>query len=281
MKKLSLIYLPALFFLYILIETILKLNHSSLCHSTGCLLADNLLKFDSLYLNYVGIAISIVIALIGWLSHKRSLNKKFFYLILFASLAFETIMLGYQYFVSPEMCIFCMGIYAFLLVMLLSASWRHFIIALFIFTSSIIALSFLAIPKSEAFVLKDGNYLIQSPTCEHCKKVKSYLNENSISFTKLEIDDIEARNFVTFLNFSTIPMLIVKDGKNVQIVNGDSDIIKFFSKQNGNKEDGVVFEESISVTGENSSLLYEDEGKDEGCGFATLAKIDESNCSKK
>ena len=278
MKKLSLIYLPTLFFLYITIETILKLNHSSLCHSTGCLLADNLLKFDSLYLNYIGIAISIVIAIIGWLSYKKSIDEKVFYLILFASLTFETIMLGYQYFVSPEMCVFCMGIYAFLFVMLLSSSWRYFLVALFILPSSIIALSFLAIPKSEAFVLKNGNYLIQSPTCEHCKKVKLYLKENSISFTKLAIDDIEARNFVTFLNFSSIPILIVKDGKNVKIVNGDSDIIKFFSEKE--TENKVVFEESVSVAGEDSNLLYEEEDKEEGCGFATLSKIDESNCSK-
>jgi len=162
--------------------------------------------------------------------------------------------------------------------MLLSASWRYFLVALFIFPSSIIPLSFLAIPKSEAFIIKDGNYLIQSPTCEHCKKVKSYLKKNSIRLTKLAIDDIEARNFVTFLNFSTIPMLIVKDGKNVKIVNGDSDIIEFFAEKE--TESKVVFEESVSVAGEDSNLLYEDEGKDEGCGFATLSKIDESNCSK-
>ncbi|NEW60031.1 hypothetical protein GSY74_01935 [Sulfurovum sp. bin170] len=291
MKKLSFVYLPALFFVYIAVETLLKLNHSTLCESAGCLLADNLLWFDSIYLNFMGLADALIILAIGWLSYKRAIREKLFYLVLFASLAFETILIGYQYFVSPEMCIFCMGVYAFLVVIMLLSAKKYFLMVVPVIASVVVALSFLTIPKSEAFVIEDGNYLVQSPTCTHCKKVKDYLNENNISFTKLNIDDIEARNFATFLNFTTIPILIVKEGKSVQIINGDNNIIDSLSKPTNAivmeeiiVEDAVIVEDSVAVESSSSSgnLLYDDaSADDEGCGFGSITKLeDESNCSK-
>ncbi|SFV55380.1 Vitamin K epoxide reductase [hydrothermal vent metagenome] len=285
MKKLSFVYLPILFFIYLAVEAVLKLNHSTLCESTGCLLADNLLWFDSIYLNFMGLADALIILALGWLSYKKAISEKLFFLVLFASLGFETILLTYQYFASPEMCKFCMGVYTFLVVIMLLSSKKYFLMVVPVIVSVIVALSFLTIPKSEAFVTKDGNYLIQSATCKHCKKVKKYLHENNISFTKLNIDDIEARNFATFLNFKTIPILIVKEGKQIHIINGDNNIIDSFSKpkETVTVEDSIVAEESVVVESSSSSdLLYNDNaGADEGCGFASITTLEEeSNCSK-
>jgi glutaredoxin len=180
-----------------------------------------------------------------------------------------------------------MGVYSFLVVMMALSARKYFLMVIPVIASIIIALSLLSMPKSEAFVTKDGNYLIQSPTCKHCKKVKAYLKENNIEFTKLDIDDIEARNFATFLDFKTIPILITKEGKNIKIINGDSNIISSFAKPEVVMEEAVVAEESImveeslSVGSSSSDLLYEDEDANEGCGFASLDKVEEeSDCSK-
>ena len=77
----------------------------------------------------------------------------------------------------------------------------------------------------------------------------------------------------------------------LEIINGDKNIITYFENKNKNiaMEDSVQIEDSVDVeessttqsanTG-SSELLYEgDEEADEGCGFATLTKL-ESNCSK-
>ena len=285
MKKTSFIYLPILFFIYVSTETILKLFHSTLCASTGCLLADSLLRFDSIYLNFIGVFDALAILVIGILSYNKKISEKLFFLVVVSSLLFETIMLGYQYFASPEMCKFCMGVYTFLVLITLLSSKKYFLMVIPAVIALIVSLSFLAIPKSAPFVTKNGNYLIQSPTCPHCKKVKSYLKENDIKFTKLNIDDIEARNFATFLNFKTIPILIIRNGKKVNIINGDKDIIQFFSKKKDVViEENAVVEESAVVGDDSSSssinILTNDEDEaDEGCGFATLEKL-ETNCSK-
>ncbi|NOZ91218.1 MAG: hypothetical protein GXO60_08055 [Epsilonproteobacteria bacterium] len=283
MKKISFIYLPLLFFIYVTTEAVLKLFHSTLCESTGCLLADSLLKFDSIYLNFIGVADALIILLIGWLSFNKKISEKLFFIVLIASLLFETIMLGYQYFVSPEMCKFCMGVYTFLVIISILSTRKYFLMVVPFVISVFVALSFLALPKSQAFVTKDGNYLIQSSTCPHCKKVKEYLKDKNIDFKKLSIDDVEARNFATFLDFKTIPILLIKDGKSVQIVNGDKNIIEFFE----NKSKDTTTQDNIEVEDkkqeiesvDSSSLLYKEDSFDEGCGFISLTKL-ESNCSK-
>lgn len=277
MKKISFIILPILFLLYVSGETYLKLNHSSLCESTGCKLADSLLLFDSIYLNFIGVLAALAILITGLLAYKRVVHKNFFYIVVGASLLFETIMLGYQYYASPEMCKFCMGVYAFLVIIMFTASRRHFLVAMIGAISVFTSLSFLAIPKATAFVTQDGTYLIQSKSCPHCKKVKAYMHENNIDFTKIDIEGIEAQHFATFLNFKTIPILIVKEGKNVKIINGDKDIIDSYENVSKKSEE-IVIEESVSL---NTTFEV---AKDEGCGFAnlnTIANEEESDCSKK
>jgi glutaredoxin len=280
MKKISFIYLPILFFIYVSAEAVLKLLHSSLCESTGCLLADSLLRFDSIYLNLIGVADALAILIFGILAYKKKAFEKLFFLVVITSLLFETIMLGYQYFASPEMCKFCMGVYAFLAVITLLSSKKYFIMIVPAVVALVTALSFLAIPKSASFVTKNGNFLIQSPECPHCKKVKKYLKENSIEFTKLSIDDVEARNFATFLNFKTIPILIIKNGKNVKIINGDKNIIEFFNNKNEvTVEESAVVGEESATSDINLLAGNSEEDADEGCGFVSLEKLD-TNCSK-
>ena len=218
----------------------------------------------------------IGILITGILAYKKIIHTNLFYIVVGSALLFETIMLGYQYFASPEMCKFCMGIYAFLVAIMLTASFRHFVVTAMGVVSVLMALSFLAIPNSKPYILKDGNYLLQSASCPHCKKVKEYMKENYISYTKIDIQDIEAQHFATFLNFKTIPILITKEGSNIKIINGDKDIIDAYSSSK--KEDvssGIVIEESVSI---NSTFDVVDE---EGCGFASLNTITEkeSDCT--
>jgi glutaredoxin len=226
---------------------------------------------------------ALAILVVGILSFRGKISEKLFFIIVVTSLLFETIMLGYQYFASPEMCKFCMGVYGFLVVVTLLASKKYFLMVIPAIIGLVTALSFLAIPKSAPFVVESGNYLIQSPTCPHCKKVKVYLKEHNIEFTKLDIDAIEARNFATFLNFKTIPILLIKDGKRVEIINGDKNIIDFFTTKRSKAKESTVVGES-AVVGDDTpnsriNLMESGDEGDEGCGFITLQKLD-TNCSE-
>jgi glutaredoxin len=257
MKKFAFIYLPILFLIYVSTETLFRLNDASTCDTQGCELAANLLKFDSIYLNYLGVLCALLILILGVLSIKKRIDEKLFFLVLYASILFETIMIAYQYWVIPLMCQFCLGVYAFLLLIGLFASLRKFIFLTPFILANIVALSFLDMPKSINFIDKNRYYLIESVSCENCEKVKEYLKSNNIEAAKIDIDNIEASNFLTFLNISTIPTLIINE-KDIKIVNGYSEIIKYLSKGVQKQEEPQV--DIGNIFNKNQS----------GCGFNVL-----------
>ena len=258
MRFISYILMPFLFLSYIVTDTYLKINNSALCHSKGCELAASLLKIDSIVLNYIGIASAGLLLILGIFTYKEYISKKVFLVYLFSCIAFETIMIGYQFFVSPHMCKFCLGVYGFLLLIFLFASGRFFIVILPFVMAIFIAFSFLAIPKNKSFITKDGNYLIQSPTCPHCKLVKDYMHKKKIPFVRLNASDIEDRNFIRFLGYKTIPLLIIKKGSSVTIINGDEDIIKYF-------EEKIEKTTASTSNSEPNIDLISVEGKADGC----------------
>jgi glutaredoxin len=241
-------------------------------------LADGLLHFSSIYLNYAGVAGAFLIMILGFLAYKRDSFKKYFYYVVFIALLFETIMLGYQYFASPQMCKFCMGVYAFLLSILLFSARGYFLVAVPAILALLVALSSLKIANTAPVVMADGVYLIQSPTCPHCKKVKKYLKEKKIEFKKIGIKRAEAQNFITFLGYHTIPMLIVKDGSKVQVVNGDEDIINYYEnlEKGDTKEENKESQTASSQEPINVDDLFGNIGGEEGCGFLPMEK--EESC---
>ena len=268
MRFFSFILLPFLFLSYLVADTYLKLNHSALCHTKGCELAAGLIRIDSLTLNYIGIASAMLLLFLGVLVFKELVSKKIFVIYLASCIMFETIMLGYQFFASPELCKFCLGVYGFLLVIMLFASGKYFLSVIPLVLAPFMALGLLAIPNGDFFVTKDANYLIQSPTCPHCKLVKKYLHDKKIPFIKLQASDIEDRNFIKFLGYKTIPMLIVKKGSQVTIINGDEDIVEYFESKNP-KNSTIVESPTID--------LLSDSKKSDGCEIDISLKPD---CSK-
>ena len=270
MKKFSFVYLPLLFLIYLVTETFLKLNHSSLCHSKGCELAGGLLNIPALWLNYIGIASVVILLVLGYLTTLRAFSKKYFFIFLSSMLMFETVMIAYQYFASPELCKFCLGVYSFLwLIALLTMRWK----VVFLLPAVVAVLSafyFLAIPKQVSFLNANGNYLIQSSTCPHCKKVKKFLDQNSIAYTKLDAKKIESREFVKFLGYKTIPVLLIKSSDEIKIINGDKDIINYFS------HDKKVIQKPQEQTSPTDVLKIP--SQDDGCGIDIF---EEKSCDKK
>ncbi|MCF6243535.1 MAG: hypothetical protein L3J43_00695 [Sulfurovum sp.] len=248
----SRVVLPLLLFIYIAIETYLKLNDSSLCDATGCKLAGELLKFNPLYLNYLGLFAVFSLTILGYLSLKNTLMKKVFFTVLYGAIAFEATILGYQYLVNPEPCIFCLGIFSSLLLIGLLSQTKNFILLATIALSIFIGLNTLAINKNKSYITADGLYLIQSNSCSHCKKVKKFFTEEKIDYTPISVREVNARSFLKFVDISSIPVAIIKNENTIQIIKGDKDIITHFSQEQEQKH--VSKREETAQTQTNSSL---------------------------
>ncbi len=228
MKLFSRVLLPLILLIYIAIETYAKLHHTSICGSTGCKLAGQLLNFPSIYLNFMGLAAVAGILILGWLSLKRPEWEKLFFIALYAAIAFETIMFAYQFLVNPEPCIFCAGVYSGLLLIALVSRPMYLLYALPVIASLWVALSTLAIPQNKDLISQEGIYLIHSETCPHCKKVKAYFADHNISYHPIDVHTANARSLLKGLGIHEIPVLLMRNGTTTTVLKGDEPIIEHF-----------------------------------------------------
>lgn len=266
MKFIARVILPLILFAYVSIEAILKMQKSSLCHSTGCELAEQLLKFDSMYLYLFGAVGALAIALFGYLSTKRESFSKLFYITLYSAIAFESIMISYQVIANPEPCKFCMGVYGLLLVTALFSSWRYLLYALPVVASIFISMTSLAIPKNKVIAGTDGLYLIQSQTCPHCRNVKEYMKKNNISYTPIKASNTNARSLMKDLNITQIPVLLVKEPSRTQVIKGDNIIIEHLKNSLAMKvsEKSDIYKQKSEGCQADDSITEKKAGCEEG-----------------
>jgi len=268
MRFFARVFLPFLLLLYIGAETYLKLQHTSLCGEVGCKLAGELLRFDALYLNYLGLAAVFTLIFLGYRSLKSAFFETLFFITLYAAIAFETTILSYQFIANPEPCLFCLGIWSSLLVIALFSHIKNFAIVIASVLAILLALSTLTVSKNKAFISAPGFYLIQSETCSHCKKVKKYFAEHTIKYTPISTKEVNARAFLKFVDISSIPVLIIKDTENITLITGDKKIIAHFDSQ---KEENVITPKPTpEVTQGNTVELSADflsAGGDDGCAL--------------
>ncbi len=271
MKRFSRVLLPLVLLIYIAVETYAKLHHTSICGSTGCKLAGQLLNFPSIYLNFMGLAAVAAILILGFLSLKHPGWEKLFFVGLYAAIGFETIMFAYQFLVNPEPCVFCGGVYGGLLLIALVSRPMYLLYALPAIASLWVALATLAIPKNTALITENGTYLIHSETCPHCKKVKAWFADHNITWHPIDVHTANARSLLKNLGIDQIPVLILHDKEANRILVGDKPIIAHFAHMDPESADTPRLEaSSVSIkaeTKEGCSLENQLDGAptEQGC----------------
>jgi len=264
MKKFKAI-LPLLLILYIVLDTVLKINNIELCSSTGCKLAGDLLKFNSLYLNYLGVVGATVLLILALIK-----TDKLYAIVATSMVAFESLLIASQLNINPEVCKFCLGVYTFLLLILLVANRKVFLYMLPIIASIFVAFSMLNIPKNKTMIKNDGLYLIASKTCPHCKKTKAFLNSKGVKYTALKAEDANSYFFAKSLNINKIPIAIKKNGDSYKITVGDKNIMELY----GTKKQKVESKEPTKIESSSQNEFQPKlnlSGEDEGCSYSPTA----------
>ncbi len=272
MRFFSRVFLPFLLLGYMATETYLKLHHTSLCGEVGCKLAGELLTFNPLYLNYFGLTGIFILMIFGYLSIKNKLFETLFFMGLYSAIAFEATLLSYQFIVNPEPCIFCLGIFSSLLLIAFFSQVKSFPVVLASILAIFLGLNTLSISKNQAFITQEGNYLIQSETCSHCKKVKAYFAEHNIEYTPISVKEASARSFLKFVDITSIPALIMKEKSGITLLSGDKKIIAYFNnKTQVNATEPVdTIPTASSNTIELSSDFLSAGGADDGCALTII-----------
>lgn len=248
MRFFSRVFLPFLLLGYIALETYLKTQNTSLCGQVGCALAGELLKFDPIYLHYFGLVAVFILLILGARSLKSIFFETLYFMVLYAGIAFEATILGYQFLSNPVPCTFCLGVFSSLLLIALFSHPKNFLVIFASILALYIALNTLAIPKNKAYATLNGNYLIQSDTCSHCKKVKAYFKANNINYTPIQAKEVNARAFLKFVDIKSIPVLIMKEKSSITLLKGDQNIIAHFET----KKEPIHIVESSQNTAQES-----------------------------
>jgi uncharacterized membrane protein len=265
------VILPLLLAIYIAVETILKANHIEICSTTGCALAGELLKFNSFYLNYLGIAGALFLVVLAFF--KSNIAKKLYSVVAVAMVIFESLLIASQLNLNPEPCLFCLGVYTFLILILINANFRVFIYTIPAIGAVFLAFYILAIPKNKSIVKDNGLYLIASSTCPHCKATKEFLKLHNIKYKVIPSKDINAFYFAKSLNIKKIPIAIKKSTNKIEIFVGDKDIERAFSK---------TLPKEAKETSELSSEPFKPDSiyeQKEGCEMSLTATA--SDCESK
>ncbi len=255
--------LPLFLLIYIGVETYFKMHHISLCESTGCKMAGDLLKFNPIYLNFLGIGGAFVLFILSLI--KSEITTKLYEWLIAVMASFETLLIASQFAINPEPCKFCLGVYAFLLVIFLVTNWKRFIFFIPVFLAVFVGMQILAVPKNSALIKKDGLYLIASKTCPHCKAAKKFLNEKNISYNVIPSSNINALYMAKTLGISKIPIAIKKEKEIYTIIVGDKSIKNFFKPMVKTQKNTKIEKEIKEQKSFDIRKLYQ---REEGCSIS-------------
>lgn len=262
------VYLPLLFAFYIFSNLVLTLNGSALCESEGCKLVDSLTSVKPLYLNILGLLFALSLFFLELLYRKK--QKQVFQslrnILLLNGLVFESILIAFQVFVVKEFCLFCLGVYAFIIVLsffLLKPSTLLAPTSIFLAFASLQFIPFNATLQD----VKTPNtyYIYSSKSCEHCKKLKTYLNEKLIPYIEKDISKAENLFILKYYGIDTIPAMFVKHNQGFEIYVGDQKAINYFQNPSALKQN-----ESIQLfQAESNSIIFNNtaQNEQEGCGL--------------
>lgn len=182
---LSALFLTANFYL-------ISQGMQGICSSKGCEIAGQLLKFPEHNLIIAGAAFFWILWLLVFFAcrYNKAMLWKIVTVILFGALAFDGVLLGYQFIEVEVICWLCIGVGGALLAVLLSFAWiRRSIFVIFlgvsiwcggfmgqavlftnVQTPSLSQTDFLTRPAKDKESAKDF-YLFFSLNCPHCSQV--------------------------------------------------------------------------------------------------------------
>lgn len=277
------------------VQTFMSLySGSSICPTQGCKIVEDLTLIQPFWVNLLGL---IFFQAVFW-SLKTLKDKTFFNvdpigLLLLGGFVFDSVLLAYQIFVVGTFCLYCLSVFAFVLVLNImygrrQSAWSLTALLVILFSFSI--LSFVpGTDQMDRFSLKTAAwgvrscsaptkevYLIFSSTCPHCHEVIQSLNQcNSCDLYLNPIDHIDTlnldgieridtfapqinRHMLELLEIDTIPVLVSKSPDSYDIIKGEGNILNYLRSACFTDEDVLYLDSPIS-SGEEGITVFSGE----------------------
>jgi hypothetical protein len=206
--------------LYLLLEAVLQVFGRSVCVSEGCGLVGRITRFGDLSTVLIGfLALGLLSLLSGLtLRGQSGLADSAINLVLITALAAEGFFLGYQIFWLPDLCLFCLSVFAIILtlgLLRLLSNWKAATVG---FASLAVVLCFVGLvlpPRGTALPSGKKMILFYSEDCRHCTEIKQEIDHSKFDITPVLVKDYTGT--LKNLGVDSVPTLYV-NGRNEKLI---------------------------------------------------------------
>lgn len=260
--------------LYTATEIGLKLLDTSMCGSRGCNVVSSFARYGDLPVLFMGASFFVVMAALtllvatGWedlgmriwgRQIRINLHTAVMVMLMAASAA-EGYLVGFQLFSAGAFCMYCMGMFALVLVTMAVYAVVHgravilsgvlTFCAVFMVTSLVnsggraVNLDDVTVEKIARGKPGQTYYLIFGADCRHCEKVIDYCRKNLNDNFCVALCPVERCSAVLeSLNVREVPVLFADRGKRKEIIMGEGEILSYL----GYREPVDTFSRSTSM----------------------------------
>ena len=280
---------------------LLESGLDGICFSGGCEIVDSQTTIPPVFFNFFGLVFFQTVFWCAWTGRRSKELQYYVRILLLAGLAAEGVLVSFQYVVVEAFCTYCLIVFSLVILLNLPQGLHHAVTAVAMFVAVVIAFSTLQFKattsESGDAGIKDlgkGTYavlpgeenkpklaLFFSSTCPHCERVIKSLQQGTtctVSFnpvskvTKFPLTSLVVnenydvgvnRGFMKFLGQKSIPVLLVEQQNNIQLLSGGNAIRNFLDESCRLQPSSPQAKQSLNILEPNIALVLQT--KDESC----------------
>ncbi len=201
--------------LFVLTEIVMNSFGKSICVTEGCKMTAQSARFGDISIYFMGLATFLLLAGLSFLSRsgRKPGIERVINLILVVALAGEGFFMGYLAFRIHTLCVFCVTIFGFMVILgtLRLLSGEKDLIAGFATLAVVFIVQYLVLPAGIPVHLPPHERLIlfYSKDCKHCAEVIRELDEKKITVAHVPVNEYVM--LLKNMGIENVPTLMVND----------------------------------------------------------------------
>lgn len=221
--------------LFVFAELLLHSFGKSICELQGCKVVAHQLRYGDYSLLLLGLAFFATLTVLAFLARARGKSWAAALLdpLLLIALATEGYFVGYQVFAVQALCVFCLLVFAWivLLALLRLGAGARLIWVGFACWLAVFAMFHLVLPASAKVSLPREERLIlfYGKDCKHCTALRQELAEKKIAVRELEIGAYA--NYLKSMGIENVPTLLVNEPYHKEFLTGSEEIGRYLARR--------------------------------------------------
>ena len=221
--------LSSLATIFVLAEIVMQSFGKSICQTEGCKVVAQHVRYGDISILLIGLGTFLLLAVLSYLElySKKAGAGSFINPVLIVSLACEGFFTGYQAFSIHTPCLYCLIIFALMVLLgiIRLLAGQQEVIAGFLSLAAVFTMFYLVLPAGVPVDLpaNDRFILFFSKDCKHCAEVIRKLDENKIIVKHLDV--VEYSAFLKSMGIDTVPTLMVNAPSQKLFITGKDAIL--------------------------------------------------------